>query len=82
MHSIYTTSTVTLKSKLCDTSASAASLATCGVQNQVQVVCIDAPDPQYLVDSVQSVAESSRRPGLGPPTLPILRQTLHSYEVW
>jgi len=54
-----------------DSGASAAALATCGVQNQVQVVCIDLMHqihtgraPQYLVDSVHSVAESSRRPGL------------------
>ena len=36
----------------CDTSASAAALATCGVQNQVQVVCIDAPDPHWTCTTV------------------------------
>jgi len=62
----------------CDISASATARATCGVQNQIQVVCIELMHqihtgraPQYLVDSVQSVVlNPAVDPVWGPPTLP------------
>ena len=53
-----------------DTSTEAVTLVTCRTQNQIQPVYTDAWNshtgcaPQYLAHSVQSIAESSRRPGL------------------
>jgi len=54
-----------------DTNTEAATLVTCRTQNQIQVVYCTLMHqihtgraPQYLAHSVQSIAESSRRPGL------------------